>query len=254
MNNTTLEKMFYVAEKIIKKNAPTILAVAGAIGVAATSVITAKSVLKYDKVAKEVEDKVELTPANKIKIALPIYIPAVLVGVGTISCILGANVLNKRNQASLMSAYTLLDQSYRNYKRKVEEIYGPEATDRMSEEIAKEHYQNDNFQMNFEDKQLFYDMYSERYFESTMHDVMEAEYHFNRNFTLRGFANLNELYKFLGLEEVDYGYLVGWSMYAEGDYGYRWVDFTHQVIIMDDGLECCIVRFPFEPHTDYMDY
>lgn len=254
MNNATLEKMFYVAEKIIKKNAPTILTVAGAIGVAATSVITAKSALKYDKVAKEVENKVELTPADKIKIALPIYIPAVLVGVGTISCILGANVLNKRNQASLMSAYTLLDQSYRNYKRKVEEIYGPEATDRISEEIAKEHYRNDNFQMNFEDKQLFYDMYSERYFESTIHDVMEAEYHFNRNFALRGFADLNELYKFLGLEEVDYGHLVGWSMYAEGDYGYRWVDFTHQVVIMDDGLECCIVRFPFEPHTDYMDY
>lgn len=37
-----------------------------------------------------------------------------------------------------MSAYALLDQSYKDYKRKVSDIYGEDADKRIIEEVTKE--------------------------------------------------------------------------------------------------------------------
>lgn len=47
--------------------------------------------------------------------------------------------------------------------------------------------------------QLFYDVFSERFFESTLTDVMSAEYKLNREIDLYG-AYLNQFYEFLEAE------------------------------------------------------
>lgn len=129
MNNTFL-----------KRHSSTILTVMGAIGVGATAVIAVKDTPKALRILDEAEQEKgeELTVKEKIITAGPVYIPAIAVGVSTIACIFGANALNKRNQAALMSAYALLDQSYKDYKRKVSDIYGEDADKRIIEEVAKE--------------------------------------------------------------------------------------------------------------------
>lgn len=129
MNNTFL-----------KRHSSTILTVMGAIGVVATAVIAVKDTPKALRILdKEEQEKgEELTVKEKIITAGPVYIPAIAVGVSTIACIFGSNALNKRNQASLMSAYALLDQSYKDYKRKVSEIYGDDADKKIIEELTKE--------------------------------------------------------------------------------------------------------------------
>lgn len=129
MNNTFL-----------KRHSSTILTVMGAIGVGATAVIAVKDTPKALRILEEAEQEKgeELTVKEKIITAGPVYIPAIAVGVSTITCIFGANALNKRNQAALMSAYALLDQSYKDYKRKVSDIYGEDADKKIIEEVAKE--------------------------------------------------------------------------------------------------------------------
>lgn len=129
MNNTFL-----------KRHSSTILTVIGAIGVGATAVIAVKDTPKALRILDEAEQEKgeELTVKEKIIKVGPIYIPAIAVGVSTIACIFGANALNKRNQAALMSAYALLDQSYKDYKRKVSDIYGEDADKRIIEEVTKE--------------------------------------------------------------------------------------------------------------------
>lgn len=129
MNNTFL-----------KRHSSTILTVIGAIGVGATAVIAVKDTPKALRILDKAEQEKgeELTVKEKIITAGPIYIPAIAVGVSTIACIFGANALNKRKQAALMSAYALLDQSYKDYKRKVIDIYGEDADKRIIEEVAKE--------------------------------------------------------------------------------------------------------------------
>lgn len=80
-----------------------------------------------------------LTKFEVIKVAGPLYIPSILIGVSSIACIVGSNVLNKQKQAALVSAYTMLDQSYKEYKNKVIELYGDEAEKVVEEVLEKEH-------------------------------------------------------------------------------------------------------------------
>jgi hypothetical protein len=101
------------------------------------------------------------------------------------------------------------------------------------------------------EEKLFYDVYSNRYFTTTVEQVITAEYHLNRNYILRGSAVLNELYDFLGLKPTDYGSIVGWAPLDEGMY---WIDFNHHKAVLDDGTEYYILEMPFAPTANYEEY
>ena len=189
-----------------KKNVATILTGIGTAGVVITAVsaikATPKALYSIEEAEKEKGDK--LSNKEKIITTTHIYLPTIIIGVSTIACILGANVLNKKQQASLISAYALLQKSYNEYRDKVDELY--ENSSIVDKEIAKDVYDNTKPSVSSDEKCLFYDMFSKRYFESNKVDVIAAEYHFNRNFTLRGYATLNELYEFLGVDKIDGGF------------------------------------------------
>lgn len=109
----------------------------------------------------------------------------------------------------------------------------------------------------YTDSLLFFDELSNRYFWSSIEEVREAEYHFNRNLALRGYAELNELYDFLGLEPTAFGATVGWSLEAGVEfYGYSWVDFYHECHESDDPdvKTYYTIHMPFGPTADYLDF
>lgn len=112
----------------------------GAVGVVATSVLTAKAATKASVILKQAkaENEEELTVLDKINYTLPVYLPPILMGTVTIACILGSNILNKKHQASLLTAYGMLDRSYKEYKHKVNELYGEDADAKVEEELAKD--------------------------------------------------------------------------------------------------------------------
>ena len=162
--------------QLLKKlcdNSSTILTCVGAIGVIATTVMAVKATPKAVELledAKEVKGE-ELTKLEVINIAGPLYIPTVLTGVSTMACIFGANILNKRNQASLMSAYALLDNSYKEYTKKVEELYGDETDARVKEELAKENYVEGIVIP--KEEELFFDFRTLQYFHASMDEVVQ---------------------------------------------------------------------------------
>ena len=89
---------------------------------------------------------------------------------------------------------------------------------------------------------VFFDEYSGRFFESTIEQVVIAEYSLNRNFTQRGYAYLNEFYEFLGLEKTDFGQTVGWVIEDE----IYWIDFNHRMA-KTDAMEYIDIEILFEP-------
>lgn len=257
----TLQNLFKVVKPFVKRNLPTILTSIGVVGVAATAVASAKATPKAVKLLEEAEEKKgeKLTKLEKVKVAGPVYIPAIAIGTTTIACVIGSNAVNKHRQAALISAYAVLDQSYKTYRDKAKDIFGEEADTRIMNEIAKDKFEEVKEKFENEDKdedvKLFFEEYSGRFFEATMADVLEAEYHFNRNFALRDYADLNELYSFLGLPQTEYGATVGWGRFAgEAVYGYQWVDFCHVKDHMPDGREFYRIEMPFSPSADYLDY
>lgn len=233
----------------LKRHASTILTCAGGAGVIATSIIAVKATPKaMTLLEKAKEEKGEdLTKVEKVKVAGPVYIPAVLMGVYTIACIFGANALNKRQQATLMSAYALLDNSYKDYKKKLAELYGEDTVEEIQEEIVRDKYKEDPYQVE-DGKQLFYDDFSQRYFESTTENVIHAEHEVNRMLAIEYSVYLNDFYVLLGIDRVDYGDYLGWSMDKIVEIQRNsWIDFRHQKVIMEDGLECTIISMYTEP-------
>lgn len=240
----------------VKRNAPTILTYVGGAGVIVTAVMavkaTPKALILLEEAKKEKGE--ELTKVEIVKTAGPAYIPAAIVGVSTLTCIFGANVLNKRQQAALTSAYALINESYKDYRNKVEELYGKEVDDKIKKEIAKDKYEDGKVTVE-EDKELFYDDFSSRYFQSTLYDVQHAEYRLNRELVMRDYVDVNEFYEWLGLEPIDAGYELGWSKGLNlAAYWQEWVDFTHSKVEMEDGMECHIVQMLSEPLPDFRDY
>ena len=251
-----LQKILGKSKLFIERNSPTILTSIGAVGVVATSILTAKATIKAMDIvaaAKE-EKKEELTKKEIIKGTWKAYIPAAVVGVSTITCIFGANAINKRRQKALIEAYKMLDQSYKEYKAKVIELYGEEADKKVKREIAKDRYEEYPDKKPKNGLQLFYDDYSKRYFHSTLEDVQRAEYRLNRNLVVKDYAYLNEWYELIGLEPLD-NRKAGWSMGMCMDYYWQsWIDFSHDKTIMNDGTECTIIYILEEPVLDFENY
>lgn len=239
----------------LRRNAPTILTCIGAAGVVATSVMAVKATPKALALLDEAKDEKgeDLTVLETVQVAGPVYIPSILVGASTLACIFGANTLNKRKQASLMSAYALLDTSFKEYKNKVAELYGEGADAQIKEGIVKDKYKDVDIS-DEEETQLFFDMFSNRYFQSTIEKVQNAEYFVNRELALWDAVDINQFYDLLEIPRLEINNY-GWSVEAcFAFYGNSWIDFDHQKVTMDDGMECTIIIMATEPILDFDAY
>ncbi len=237
-----------------KRNSSTVISCAAVAGLAATVVSAVTATSKAVKILKkEAYLKGDnLTIKETVKAVGFIYIPTAVIAVSTAACILSVDILNRRKQACFVSAYSLLDSLFKNYRNEVKKLYGEEADKRIVKSIIQGNY-TEEITVDSDGTVLFYDLYSDRYFRSTLEDVIAAEYHLNRNFALRGYADLNELYEFLDLEKTSAGAVLGWSIdIGLLFYGYQWIDFEHEYTVLDDGLEVYILRMPFEPTVDFM--
>ena len=246
----------YEIARSIKKASPMILAILSAAGMAATVILTAKATLKAEQLIMQAQAETdeELTKFEIVKTAAPCYIPTFVVGLSTLVCMFGACVLNRKQQAAYVSAYTLLDAAFKEYKAKAEELYGESADGNIRAAMMEDKYSSD-YILQSEEKFVFYEEHRDEFFELSKEDVLLAEYHLNRNFVLRGYVTLNEFYEFLGLEPITSGDILGWSQYkGEVDYGYLWIDFEHDKRKLDDGLEYYIISMPFPPTMDFEDY
>ena len=263
MNCKAIYKLTARTGLYLKRHSSTILTCIGAIGVIATTVTAVKATPKALEVLKQAEEDkgAELTKLEVVVTAGPAYIPSAAIGVSTIACIFGANVLNKKQQAAVASAYALADNAYKEYRGKVKELYGVETDNKIRDAIAKDKRNEDIHAYapgcaslpSSGEKQLFYEEYRGKYFEATMDDVINAEYHLNRNFALRGCASLNEFYEFLGLEKTEFGDVLGWNSMEMVEGGLMpWIDFSHRkTTVTDDGLSCYIIEMEWEPIADY---
>lgn len=207
---------------------PTICACLASVGVTVTAVLSAKGALKAEKI---LNDK-ELPFKKKVKAAVPAFIPAGVAGIATTGLIFVANVLGAKQQAAIVAATASL------YKAK-----------RQTFDTIKNSGDTPNGVL------TFYDPVAKRYFKRTMEEVLEAEYLLNRAFILRGYAPLNELYAFLGLEKTSDGEKLGWSQEVGGAfYGYEWIDFEHPYVGNENRTEhdYYLLDMPFLPTDDYL--
>lgn len=236
----------------LQRNSPTIVSCIGAVGVVATTIAAVKAtpkallLIENEKayINKQLEEdgwqtRVDkLTTAETIKATWKCYIPTAIIGLSTIACIFGANTLNKHKQAAITSAYMLLDNTYKQYKEKVSKLLGDNADTMVKKSIIEDQYSEIT---------LFYEYHYGEFFERRKADVLNAEYQLNLKFASQGYACLNDFFELLGLPITQEGEVIGWSTQE----GYSAIDFEHQLLELDDGMECTIINLPISPSICY---
>lgn len=230
--------------KFLNKHSASILTCCASVGVIFTAVLVAKETPKVLDILEDENDS--LTTSNKVVAVASIYAPAIIMGSVTIACIFGANIMNKRQQALITSAYCFANQTFKDYRQKLIELYGEEADEKIQDElfaVRKSDYHQTH--LDIPDTILeFYEPISKRYFNAYEREVMDAEYHLNRNYVLRGSVSLNEYYEFLGLKTEDESDdKIGWDIES----GIYWLDFSHEKRLRPDGSTYYIVDIGFGP-------
>ena len=220
MNQNVLNEVYKGTSKFLRCNAATILSIVAVGGVVGTAVSVSKATSKASKKLKEATDEKQ-EPLNNIEIVAtvgPIFIPS-----------------------------GLADQTFKEYRNKLIELHGEEMDDEIRSEIAQNHYDYHVLGIDCPDKKVtWFEPYSERYFEMYERELIDAEYHFNRNFTIGGSRSLNDLYEMLGLPYTRKGEKLGWCVCD----GYCWVDFEHVLQQNKDGSEYYILQPVFPPMTE----
>jgi hypothetical protein len=241
-------KLTKTCAKFLRKHGGTILAVAASVGVGLTAYETHKAAVKATTLVVMNKDE-PMTKKEVVQECWKFYIPAAVLGGGTIACILGSNTLNKKQIASLSAAYMALGKTYQEYRRQVAERIGSEAEANILEKSKVEEPAE-------EDKQLLcYEPFSNRYFHATEAELYDAFYQVNRDFNLNGEVSINNLYSYLGLDYLPEKDDVGWcSDYMINKWEYFWIDFVANKQTTDDGLEVYQVYAFQPPISDYLDY
>lgn len=241
-------KMFF------KRHSPAMLSFTASIGVVATAILAARGTVKAARCldAASYEKGEALTKLETFKVAAPLYIPSLTAGITTISCIMGAHVLNRKQQTALIGAYTMLSNSYKKYREKTKDIFGEEADKQILTAIAKDKYIETIEGVPSNEKQLYFEPYYNDYFESTREDVLTAEHRINEKIAKEGYAGLNDFYTALGLPKRKEYEDVVWSYDSLLEWGGNvWVDFVHDIVVMDDGLETTFIAMT-APVSNYL--
>lgn len=238
-----------------KKNGATVLSIFGIGDVILTTGLaikaTPEALTKIDEATKKKGAK--LTKKEKIMVAARCYIPTAIALGTTIASILGANVLNKKQQAALSTALVAAKQSYEKYKAQVNEALGPKADDFIEKYFEAKKKDEEDGNPPWDAKQTFYLEGYPEFFEATMQEVIQAEYMLNRLYALRGCANFNDFLRYLKLPTVDDdGEELGWDAYEGAmECGYQWIDFTHRYRTINDDMLVCDICTPFPAHRTF---
>lgn len=258
MGKLSIQRMLTKSVRGLGNNSATILTCLGAAGVVATAVMSVKAtpkaliLIRSDSRKNHNGDPYAYSKAEAIKSCWKCYIPAAAIGLSTIALIFGANTLNRRKQASLMSAYALLDRSYRSYRSKVKDMYGSDADRAVEQAAAKDEYSS--YCKKNAEKKLFYDECSKKYIDADEDIFWRAENCVNYLIHSEGAATLADYKRELGLEVSEADKKIGWNCGTLIEwYGVNWVVFNHEDAVMDDGLECCIIYPDLYPSDENME-
>lgn len=216
-----------IVKKAAVDNSPLILTGVAVTGVVTTSVLAVKATFKaadtlqveYAVLLAEVgsvDRMAPLTNRYKVELVWKHYIPAALTGVVTIACIVGANTINTKRNAALVSLYSITETALKEYKDKVVETIGDAKEKQIGDAVAADRIDRNPVGVNEvfitgSGDQLCYDDLSGRYFRSDIEAIRKAQNDINVMVINEMCASQNEFYNMIGLSDSAFGEEVGWT-------------------------------------------
>ena len=280
--STTISK----AGLSLKKHSPEILIVVGIGGVIASTIMACKATTKLDEIINESKEELEDVhncPSNVdetikrettriyvqtgLKIA-QLYLPAITIGVFSLSGIIASNEIMRKRSIALASAYATIDHSFKEYRERVIERFGKEVDDQLRfnmipVEIEKKVIDNDGNEIIVKetvnqlsetglgsDYARLFDETNSEYKDDASYNRMRLEAiqsMLNDKLKAQGYLFLNDAYDALGFPRTKAGQVVGWKYDYDNENGDNYIDFGfHDVAnpkVRDflNGDECSVI-------------
>ena len=222
MNKASLVKFTKSVQSSLHKHSPEILTGIGIAGMISTTILAVKATpkaLRLIEEAKEIEHKDTLAAVETVKAAWRPYIPAIVTGIASVTCLVGASSVSLKRNAALTAAYKLSETALTEYRDKVVETIGEKKEKAVREKIAEDRIAKnpvDESKIYMTDKghTLCFEPLSARYFYSDIDKIKGAINNLNERMLNDpfGYLSLNDLYDELGLEQTSQGDNLGWNI------------------------------------------
>ena len=200
-----------------------------------------------------------------------LYLPAVTIGIFSLSSIVASNNMLRKRNIALASAYAAIDRSFKEYRERVINRFGKDIDTQLylnaiPVEVEKEVTDEDgNTTLVKETVYQFSDeglgsSYARLFDETNPEWRADAAYnqmwllakqnYFNDLLKVRKFVFLNEVYKELGFQETKAGQIVGWKYDENNSTGDNYIDFgilnaaDPKVRDFMNGAENCVIINP----------
>lgn len=254
--NAKIANIINTTKGFVKKHSPEILTGIGVTGMITSTVLAVKATPKAINLIndKKFELNYELSeklPVKEvIKAAWKPYIPAVVTGVMSATCIIGASAVNTKRNAALATAYAISEKTLLTYRDKVIETIGEkkekEIRNKISQDkVNKEPASKTQVFITPKGNTLCMDDITGRYFRSDIEAIKKAVNELNKRMMVQNYVSLNELYSAIGLEPISTGNRIGWNI----DKGFIDVDFN--TCLADNDEPCIVVEYSESPYYEF---
>lgn len=217
-----LSDLISKAAKTLKINSPEILTALGVSGVVTTAYLTAKASFKAEQMINADEAKGGVSSdrnqriKERTKLVWKLYIPAGISGATTIACIIMASKSNSRRTTAAVTAYSLTERAFSEYRDKVVEQIGAGKEQKLrddivQERVARSHPESKEVIIVGTGHVLCCELYTNRYFRSDMETLRRAQNDINQKRLKELYVNLDEFYDLVGLPHTSNSDLVGWN-------------------------------------------
>lgn len=259
--HTPISQVLKNLGKAIDQNSPAILTAIGVAGTVSTSILAVRATVdaasviheRYVEEVGETDITVkgalgEYTLRAKAEMTWRLYVPAVATGAVTVGCILAANHVNSKRTTALVTAYSLTENAFKEYKEKVVEQLGVNKETKVRDAIAQ-----DKLDRNPSSGReiiiaeggdvLCYETYTGRYFKSDMETLRKAQNDINQQIISEMYASLNDFFNAIGLPNTSIGDTLGWTMDEMLE--------LHFSALLEDGKPCIAVGYHSLPVKNF---
>lgn len=217
-----VSKLLKKTEKLVSDNSPAILAGIGVAGTLATAYFAGKAsfkagdILRDERYKRNINNEPQMDRREQFEKVWKLYIPAVGTGLLTCGAIVMSNRVGMRRTAAMAAAYSISERAFDEYRTKVVERIGEGKEQGIRDEIAQDRVRN-NPPMDREviiagtGDVLCKDLFSGRYFRSSMEEMKKAQNDINYQILHYDSASLTEFYSKLGLAPTSVSDDLGWN-------------------------------------------
>lgn len=255
MSKINMSSFMKNAKSVVSQHSPAILTGLGIAGMITTTILAVQATPKAMKRIEDEKKRLKLKPSDKLTVKETIavswkpYVPAVVIGGLSTSCLIGANSVNLRRNAALSAAYHLSETALIEYREKVIDTIGKNKEKTIRDKVDRATLDknppvNAEIIMTGDGDTLCFDRHSGQYFKTSIDKLKKIENQLNAMLLREDYVSLNDLYDLLGLPFTQVGEDLGWVAMK------GLVEFSFSSQLYKD-TPCLVLNYNVAPQYDY---